>query len=341
MDEEFLLKWRHLRFYKPDYFIPIRTQVRTLDYLRELDRRIKPTVIFYTQGRFMFPERLSSKDKKGAGYFLYQDYIIVDVDEWAPDDILKLFNIDHKYIAFTGSGFHLCVPRPHFPDEDVLDPLKREEMVAKNNAYFIERMANEHGINVDVLPEPRQLFKIPASFEYGNKMVKVFDYQPTRAELEELSRSRTGWRAKKKEKKEKTTVRALAFSNNVKGTRGYVLIAYVSKSLAERMVERYNLKASFYVENGIKDYLLDIQVVPKERIIKILRRENSQSLRTFLKYKHLLGIVKGSASVLNLKADKSLLSRGHASLLRWGNIDVDGEVGERKVDLYLVEIEKA
>jgi len=334
MDE--LIWGRHIRLYKEGYFIPVRRPA-SMDYLQRLDERIKPEVIFYTAGRFQFPERLGPKNKKGS-YFLYQDQLIVDIDEWTPEDILRISNSNYCYLAFTGSGFHICLPRPRFVDEEVLSPKLREEITAKNNAFLLEKIANEHDVKVDILPEPRHLFKIPFNFKYGNRMVRVFEDIPEKAELEELSKRKTRWRSK--ERKERTTVRVLAFSNNVKGTRGYVLIAYVSKSLAERMVEKYNLKASVYVENGIKDYLLDIQVVPKERIIKILRKESNQSLKTFLKYRHLLGIFKGSVTVFNLEADRSQISRGHASLLKWKNIDIEGGAGERKVDLCLVEIKK-
>jgi hypothetical protein len=340
---EDLLSNRHIRFYRNGCFISIRAKP-TLKKLVELDERIKPEVIFYTQGRFQFPQLLGPKNKKHGGYFLFQDQLVVDIDEWMPDDILRIADANFVYLAFTGSGFHVCFKRPRFQDEEVLSPREREERATKNNVFLLEKIANDYNVKVDILPEPRHLFKIPYIFKYGNRMVKVWmNEKPTKDELVKLyNGERVDWRTKRKKKpdeKEKQGEIVTCFSNNVLGTRAYVLIAYVSKNKARKIVEEYGLKASVYVENGIRDYLMDIGVVNKERITRILRRENEGSLKTFRKYKRLFGLLRGDAEVLDMEQTKGI-SRGHALLLRWKRINVEGDVGSRKVKFICAKIPK-
>jgi hypothetical protein len=345
MDVE-MLSGRHIRLYKDGVFIPIRKPVN-LEYLKKLDERIKPEVIFYTQGRFQFPERVGSKNQKPSPYFLFQDQIIVDIDEWTPDDILRIADSNFVYLAFTGSGFHVCLKRPRFQDEEVLSPRLREEITAKNNAFLLERIANEYQLKVDILPEPRHLFKIPYNFTYGNRMVKVWTNGiPSKDELLKLyNGERVDWRKKRRKEEEEEEEEedkegsryVLYFSNNVLGTKAYVLIAYVSKNRAEKMVRRYGLKASVYFENNVQDFLLDIGAVDRFRIMRILRKESRGSLKTFLKYKRLLGYMEGDVEVLNMEQTRGI-SRGHASLLRWKRINVFGDVGKKKVILGLGKI---
>jgi hypothetical protein len=338
---EDLLAKRHIRFYREGCFIPIRAKP-TLKKLVELDEEIKPDVIFYTQGRFQFPERIGPKNKKHGGYFLFQDQLIVDIDDWTPDDILRIADSNFVYLAFTGSGFHVCFKRPHFQDEEVLSPREREERATKNNALLLEKIANEYQVKVDILPEPRHLFKIPYNFKYGNRMVKVWmNGKPSKEELLKIyNGERVDWRTKqrkKADKKEKGGEIVTCFSNNVLGTKAYVLIAYVSKNKARKIVEEYGLKASVFVENEIRDYLIDIGAVDKYRIIKILREESRGSLKTFLKYKRLFGLLRGDAEVLNMEQKRGI-SRGHALLLRWKGINVEGDVGSRKVKFICAKI---
>jgi len=339
-----ILWGRHIRFYKQGYFIPIRKPA-SMDYLNRLDERLKPEVIFYTQGRFQFPERIGPKNRKQGGYFLFQDQLIIDIDDWTPDDILRIADANFVYLAFTGSGFHICVNRPHFQDEEVLSPRLREERTAKNNVFLLEKITNEYQVKVDILPEPRHLFKIPHNFKYGNRMVKVWwgAEAPPREELMKLFLAeKTEWRLKKRVKDPrppKSPLYVTCFSNNVLGTRAYVLIAYVSKNRAKKMVEKYGLKASVYVENDIRSYLMDIGVVNRERIIKILKEESRGSLKTFLKYNRLLGLIRGDAEVLSMEQTRGI-SRGHASLLRWKRINVFGDVGRKEVQFVLGEIPK-
>jgi hypothetical protein len=84
---------------------------------------------------------------------------------------------------------------------------------------------------------------------------------------------------------------------------------------------------------------MDIGVVNRERIIKILKEESRGSLKTFLKYNRLLGLIRGDAEVLNMEQKRGI-SRGHASLLRWKRINVFGDVGRKEVQFVLGMIPK-
>lgn len=332
-----ILSGRHIRIYTGEAWMPIRRPVN-LSILEKIDEEVKPHSIYYTQGRFFRPQMLSSRGKKGS-FFLYQDQIIVDVDRWDPDTVLRMSE-GALYVMFTGRGFHFCYERPRFENEEVMDPRIREERAYFNNVELLKKIAEERQANIDMLPDPRQLFKVPHRFKYANRFCRVWwgPEAPSKGELMTLVPGEKNGREPKKKRAEKgpgPLGSLLFWTNNVIGTRCFVLFAFVSRRKAAQIVERYDL-SGVYFEEG--DYLMSLDVMNRERVLKILRREGG-GLSTFIRYGHMRGLCEGEVSVLRIKDDGRGWSRGHVAWLRFKGLDIPrGAVGSRKVKFLFGEV---
>ncbi len=354
LDEEFLLKYRHVRLYKQGMWIPVRRPLN-LKILRKIDEGLKPSLVYYTQGRFFRPWLLSRKEDKRS-FFLYQDYIIVDMDSFSLHELERMKD-KAVYAMFTGRGFHFCYPRPRFSDEEVADPELREIAAAKNNAFLIKQIIEERQIDpehVDVLPEPRHLFKMPIRLKYGNNINHKYNTQievwgPDRlSEMGEMTSFQDENKCVGPRPPDDGAVGrqgplgptqphkyVVTWDNAVKGTKAYVLFLYCSKSKALRIVEEYGLRSSLFIDAEIS-YLVDLKVINRERLLKILKRESSSSYHTFLKYKRLVGILK-KPEIIRIDEPASVRSRGHSAFVSLF-YPVKGEIGDKRVKLGIAKI---
>jgi hypothetical protein len=339
-----MLSFTHVRVKKGDRWIAVRTPL-TMEKLKRFDERVMPDYVYYTQGRFFRPWLLGPKLDRRS-FFLFQDRLVVDLDEWSPEDVGRVAEAGKRavgelvYTMFTGNGVHLCFRRE--PREVSNDPWEREAAAARANAEMLRRVAEESGANVDVLPEPRHIFKYPATFKYGNRGLEVW-WGPEAPPPEELMKC---WTSTKQRGRAEEPERArpprpslhLAWSNNVYGTKAFVLFCRCGRRKAWEIAERYNLRNSFYFDCELP-YLCDITVVNRERIKKILRRESQRSYVAFEKYGFLLGLVEGDVEEVNYTGEGPV-SRGHAFYLvgLTKNIRIRGNTGDLRCPLHLVKL---
>ncbi len=347
VDERFLLSFRHVRLVKDGVWIPIRRPLN-MKILRKIDERIKPDLMYYTQGRFFRPHELRDRREKKS-FFLYQDVIIVDMDDYTKEELERMAD-KALYVMFTGRGYHFCYMRRRFPDEEVDDPELREAIVAKNNLNMLKEIAEERGVNVDhvdVLPEPRQFFKVPLILKYANR--KAYNGAPLRVWWEaegfnpmiasdaenkaDGSKVRGEGGAPDQASLGPSAPIVPIWDNVVQGTRGYVLFCKVSRSRAQKMAEEYNLRSAFYMN----DYLIDVKVIDKYRLMKILRRESHDTLKSFLKYKRIVGVL-GRPEPIRVEEEKGR-SRGHC---RYINLffRIEGDIGRKEVKMGIARVGK-
>jgi hypothetical protein len=339
-----ILSFTHVKVLKGDRWIAVRTPL-TMGKLRRFDERIRPDYVYYTQGRFFRPWLLRSKVDRNS-FFLFQDRLIVDIDEWTPKDAERVAEAGRKvvgelmYTMFTGNGLHLCFRRKQ--KEVAEDPWEREAIAAKNNAEMLGKIREESNVAVDLLPEPRHVFKIPKTLKYGNRGLKVW-WGPEVPPPEELMkfRNRTQQRERAEEPERAGPPRPslhFGWTNNVYGTRAFVLFCRCGKAKAREIAEKYKLKNSFYFDCEVP-YLCDITVVNRERIRKILRREDPRSYVAFVKYGFLLNLLEGDVEEV-VYTGKGPVSRGHAFYLvgLTKNPRIRGNTGALRCPLHFVRL---
>lgn len=336
------LSFRHIRVEKGDRWIALRRPVN-LSALRWMDRVLKPDYVYYTQGRFFRPYLLRDKESRES-FFLYQDTLVVDLDDWEPSCVERVIDAGEKicgrlvYMMFTGNGLHFCFERPRLEREK--DPWKREEEARENNLKMLKDIAERADVYPDLLPEPRHIFKLPVIMDWGNRGLRVWwgpEAPPPRGELMTLLNT-TKQRGRAEEAEKPRPPRPsfhIAWTNNVVGTRAFVLFCRVrEKRDAESIVERWRLHNSFFVDCDIP-YLLDLNVVNRDRALKILRRESSRSLAGMLKYGFNLDLL-GKMEEINADG-KGLISRGHCFYVRaFSKRRIYGNTGKDEVILHLV-----
>lgn len=330
------IKMRHFRYWKEGRMIAVRKPVSSLKFLERIDAMAKPEWFYYTVGRFFRPHDVRSRNYKPS-FFLYQDQMILDLDYPKKEDIEAVLELGEKvlgpliYACFSGTkGYHLCFKRPVIEHEE--NPWKREISAQLNNARIIKEICEKASVEIDMLPSPRHLFKVPHRFKYANASVKVWGPEGLDGLMTDIARRQYRGRT---ERPPRFSLR-LAWSNAVLGTKGnQVLFIPISRGKAMKIVERIGGPA-FYVDCEIP-YLAVLQARQYDYVKKVMRRWSSSGHATLNKYKHIKGILEGDIEVLDLDHDPKKVSKGHAEVMsRIGREKIEGVVGSGGVKFALV-----
>jgi len=261
--------------------------VRTPEQLQKIMLRYLPQKAYYMVSRFLNPSRVGKRVlHHHDGIFLKQDWFVFDIDKdvYKNAKLLLEYLEDHKYeiiyMLHSGNGVHIAIKR------DLKCPYqtawKREVWYLKKNEELVMDVIN-YGVDIDAcVINTRQIVKIPLTLSDGvvckllnslediKKLPPRSDKEMTRIpsvkhlpEVGEVGGSSP----------------TVAISNNILGMKDHFCIfvsdgttqldEFVQKILAA--IKRFQLSDFFIFEGRYGFYAICLDIVHRNRLMKILR----------------------------------------------------------------------